>query len=92
VYFNATELSGTMNITYSNVRDSVGGEGNINLQPAFAGTGCTTDDLRIVAGSPAIDAGNPDPQFNDVCFPPSLGTVRNDMGAFGGPGACPWVL
>ena len=41
--------------------------------------------------SPCIDAGNPDPQHNDVCLPPSLGTVRNDMGAHGGPSACEWT-
>ena len=41
--------------------------------------------------SPCIDKGNPDPQYNDVCLPPSLGAARNDMGAYGGPGACQWV-
>jgi len=34
--------------------------------------------------------GNPSSLFNDVCLPPSLGTVRNDMGANGGPKACGW--
>jgi hypothetical protein len=45
-----------------------------------------------------VDAGNPDPQYNDpqdpenpgYAFPPARGTVVSDMGAFGGtvPG---WV-
>ncbi len=85
------QFSGLTTFAYSDVQLAEGvvpGNGNINFQPVFAGIGCTTQDLRIVPGSPAIDAGNPDPQFNDACFPPSLGVERNDMGAFGGPGAC----
>jgi parallel beta-helix repeat protein len=50
-------------------------------------------------GSPCIDAGNPDPQYNDPEDPlnpgyalwPALGTVRNDMGVYGGQGAGSWV-
>ncbi|MHA2100651.1 MAG: choice-of-anchor D domain-containing protein, partial [Candidatus Kariarchaeaceae archaeon] len=42
-------------------------------------------------GSQCIDAGDPDSSYNDVCFPPSLGTERNDMGAHGGPGGCGWL-
>jgi len=40
-------------------------------------------DYKLKPGSPAIDAGNPDPAFND-----SDGS-RNDMGAFGGPALAP---
>ncbi len=54
-----------------------------NRNPSFF-----VDSLGLMAGSPCIDAGNPDPQYDDGCFPPSRGTVRNDMGAYGGPGAC----
>lgn len=39
------------------------------------------DDYHLQAGSPAIDAGDPDPAYNDP-----LGS-RNDMGAYGGPDA-----
>jgi hypothetical protein len=35
--------------------------------------------------------GDPDPIYNDLCFPPSRGTARNDMGAHGGPCACCWA-
>ena len=46
-------------------------------------------------GSPCIDTGNPDSQYNDPVDPqqpgmaqyPALGTVTNDMGAYGGPGS-----
>ncbi|UCD37312.1 MAG: right-handed parallel beta-helix repeat-containing protein [Fidelibacterota bacterium] len=36
-------------------------------------------DLRLLPDSPCIDAGNPDPAYNDP------DGSRNDMGAFGGP-------
>lgn len=39
----------------------------------------TPDDLSLAAGSPAINAGNPSPSFNDSS------NNRNDLGAFGGP-------
>jgi hypothetical protein len=50
--------------------------------------------------SPAIDAGDPDPQYNDLedknipglALLPSMGTLRNDMGAYGGPGATSWSI
>jgi hypothetical protein len=48
--------------------------------------------LIIVLGSPCIDAGNPNPAYDDTCFPPSLGTATNDIGAHGGPGACGWFI
>jgi hypothetical protein len=40
--------------------------------------------------SPAIDAGDPDPAYNDECLAPGLGTLRNDMGIAGGPFNCGW--
>ena len=63
-------------------------EGNIDADPFFVGAG----DYRLSEGSPCIDAGDPDPTFDDVCFPPSEGTERNDMGAYGGLKACGWIL
>ena len=42
-------------------------------------------DFHLRPGSPAIDAGDRDARFNDVNFPPSLGSVVNDLGAYGGP-------
>lgn len=41
-------------------------------------------DLTLMAGSPQIDGGDPDPVFNDN-LPPGQGTERNDMGVYGGP-------
>lgn len=85
---NSTQISGIANVTYSDVQDGFTGEGNINLNPIFY----SDTHLHIVPGSPCIDAGNPDPIFYDVCFPPSLGTEINDMGVDGGPLACNWDI
>ncbi len=82
---------GSVTVDYSNVEGAQppAGIGNLNVDPMFAnGTGSC--DI-IVAGSPCVDAGDPDPVHNDVCFPPSLGGARNDMGAHGGPQACQWA-
>src|SRR5690606_27526432 len=48
----------------------------------------------ILEFSPCIDAGDPDPIYNDsaACSRPPYGTERNDIGAHGGPGACWTVL
>jgi hypothetical protein len=83
------------NVRYSDVQGGYPGDGNIPYSPLFA----STSNLHIVEGSPCIDAGDPLPRYvniagdilprgNDVCFPPSLGTSRIDIGQDGGPGAC----
>jgi parallel beta-helix repeat protein len=77
-------------ITYCNLETSFAGEGNINSFPFFEPNG-----LSLVDGSPCIDAGSSLPIYNDLeknvtdgqALFPSLGTIRNDMGAFGGQGA-----
>lgn len=81
---------GAATVTFSNVEGTTvyPGKGNINVDPAFA-TGSIGAEI-IGAGSPCIDAGDPAPADDDVCFPPSLGGARNDMGAHGGPLACGW--
>ncbi len=82
------QISGDSSVTYSDVQGGWPGEGNIAFNPIFY----SPSNYALVDGSPCIDAGNPDPLFNDVCFPPSAGTNRNDMGAYGGPGACDWPI
>lgn len=44
-------------------------------------------DLVPGAQSPCIDGGSPGAESSDAAFPPSQGTARNDIGAYGGPGA-----
>jgi hypothetical protein len=90
VYFNNSSGEqiggGGVTATYSDVQGGVAGEGNKSVNPNLRpGT------LELLSASPLIDAGNPDSQFSDICFPPSRGTKRNDMGAYGGPRACAWI-
>ncbi len=66
---------------------SFGQQGNIIADPWYLSAG--RHDYRLLPGSPAIDAGDPHPQDNNDNFAPSLGTSRNDMGAYGGPTAIP---
>jgi hypothetical protein len=89
---NGNQISGAKanSITYCNLETSFAGEGNISKFPFFK-----PDGLSLADGSPCIDAGSSLSDYNDkeenlnegqASFP-SLGTIRNDMGAFGGPGA-----
>ncbi len=60
-YFNAgTQISRTAEATYSDVQDGYPGDGNINIHPILGAC------LQVLPGSLCIDAGNPDPQYNDV--------------------------
>ncbi len=61
--------------------------GNIDVDPLFVGI----DDYHLSPASPCIDAGHAGFQYDDDCFPPSMGTPRNDMGAYGGPLGCDWI-
>jgi hypothetical protein len=75
-------------ITYSNILGGYEGEGNIDADFLFVDP--ENGVLHLQDGSPSIDAGNPDPQYDDGCQPPGLGTERNDMGVYGGPENCAW--
>ena len=71
---------------FCNVEGGWLGDGNIDINPNFE-----NDKLLLADGSLCIDAGDPDPQYNDpegsqsMGLWPAKGTVRNDMGAYGGP-------
>ncbi len=85
------EIVGTVTINFSDVQDvNMPGEGNLSCQPILDGNDA------IQHPSCCINAGDPDPQYNDQCFPPSVGPLsgqdieeyyRNDIGAHGGPDA-----
>lgn len=95
-------LNGFFETTYSNMVNADSNTGNINQDPMFANPSASSgyetatqfSDWLLQASSPCIDAGNPDAQYNDKEDPaspgnalyPSFGTLRNDMGAFGGQG------
>ena len=57
--------------------DPTGLDGNLSVDPLF--TDAANGDYTLAAGSPCIDAGDPDAAYDD------LDGTRNDMGAFGGP-------
>ena len=85
--------SGTINISYTDVKGGWAGTGNMNVNPKMILNLCLLNH-----NSPCIDAGNPDIMYNDPENPwhpgyalfPSRGLVRNDMGAYGGTGAIDW--
>jgi len=73
-------------------------ENNLDLDPVFYTQG---DYLYLLDDtSPCIDAGDPDPAYNDLEDPdnpgyalwPSKGTTRNDIGAYGGPYPLTWDI
>lgn len=85
--FNYAQVAGGNNLTYNCVQNGFFGEGNIDTAPGFE------DDAYLLSDdSPCIDAGNPDPSFNDPEDPnnpgsaayPAKGTLHNDMGVYGG--------
>jgi len=93
-------LNGVYTITYSLVTPAETGTGNITGDPLFAnpseGEGIafetTPENWLLTTASPCVDAGDPNPIYNDVpnpadptlALPPALGLIRNDIGAFGG--------
>jgi hypothetical protein len=82
-------LSGIANVTYCDVQGGYTGAGNINLDPVFADTNYILNN-----NSTCVDKGDSSTIYNDPEDPqhlgfakyPSRGTIRNDMGAYGGKG------
>ncbi len=60
---------------------------NIFQDPTFT----SPTDFHLQAGSPCIDAGEGSAANFDSYFPPSMGSVTNDIGAYGGAGAGRWI-
>ncbi|UCD85474.1 MAG: right-handed parallel beta-helix repeat-containing protein, partial [Deltaproteobacteria bacterium] len=74
------EISGgTPIVTYSDIKGSYTGIGNINADPLFIDP--IAKNFHLQPTSPCIDAGDPDPAYNDP------DGSRNDMGAYGGQNA-----
>ena len=79
---------GTAIVTYCNVQGGFSGAGNINIDPAFSDSS-----YILTLNSPCVDRGDSSIIYNDPLDPnnpsnakyPSRGTLRNDMGAYGGP-------
>ena len=87
--------STSMNVNYSMVPGGYVGTNNLDANLPVNEIFADTTYFFLANGSPAIDAGDPNPIYDDVNFPPSRGEVRNDMGAYGGPGTIQnliWVM
>jgi len=73
-------------------------EGNMDEDPLFENT--TNHPYILSDASLCQDAGDPNPIYNDSEDPtnpgfarwPAKGTIRNDMGAYGGPYAASWSI
>ncbi|MBN1327424.1 MAG: right-handed parallel beta-helix repeat-containing protein, partial [Candidatus Cloacimonetes bacterium] len=92
-------------VSYSCISGDYEGPGNIDEDPLFEapsnGNGSEYDGLTalwyLLENSPCVDAGHPNENYNDLEDPenpgfalwPAMGTLRNDMGAFGGLGFAP---
>ncbi|MFZ1682822.1 MAG: right-handed parallel beta-helix repeat-containing protein [Candidatus Zixiibacteriota bacterium] len=75
---------------YNDVQGGFAGTSNTDENPLFAAT-----NLLLTSPSPCVDSGDPTVGYNDIedlahpgqALSPSLGTTRNDKGAYGGGGA-----
>jgi hypothetical protein len=82
------QLSGSLIVNYCDVQGGYTGGGNIDALPQFADS-----NYYLSTGSPCIDKGDSSTIYNDPEDPnntgyalyPALGTIRNDIGAYGGP-------
>ncbi len=83
-------ISSVPQVSYSNVEGGFTGVANIYSDPLF-----TSDRYLLQQGSPCIDAGDLNAEYEDLedssspgnALFPSEGTITNDIGAYGGPGA-----
>ena len=110
IYFSQFSMSNSIRIDYSDIEGGETGiitndngtvfwlEGNVDDDPLFVGSGELP--FMLSSRSPVIDAGDPNPIYNDPEDPtnsgyalwPAMGTIRNDMGAYGGPNAASWNI
>jgi hypothetical protein len=83
-------IAGAATVTYCDVQGGYIGTGNIDVEADFS----DTVSFILNSTSPCIDAGDSSAIYNDVedgpgsgnAKYPSRGTLRNDMGAYGGGG------
>jgi hypothetical protein len=87
-YPSNAQVDGSAFVSYSDIEGGYTGLGNIDINPDFT----DTVNYYLNITSPCVDAGNPDSAYNDIEDPgnlgfalwPALGTLHNDMGAYGG--------
>ncbi len=79
---------GSFTISYCDVQGGYSGAGNLDVNPQF-----TDSSYYLSSASPCIDKGDSSIIYNDPEDPnnpgsalwPARGSLRNDMGAYGGP-------
>ncbi len=84
---------GSVSVSYCDIQGSWPGTGNIDADPVMHNSS-----FMLAAISPCVDGGNVLAMHDDPESPfrpgfaqlPARGTVRNDMGAFGGPACAGW--
>jgi PKD repeat protein len=102
-----TTVGNLPDVSYTCISGGYNGEGNINEDPMFVAPSMGNGpeyigyeaEWYLATGSPCIDAGNPGTAYNDAEDPanpgyalyPAMGTLVNDMGAFGGYGMFEYV-
>ncbi|MBI4536110.1 MAG: hypothetical protein HY708_07515, partial [Ignavibacteriae bacterium] len=80
--------AGNFSASYNLIEGGFAGIGNIDTNPLFADSA-----FYLTGGSPCVDAGDPAATYYDPENPsqpgtaawPSLGSLRNDIGVYGGP-------
>ena len=85
---NQIDNSGFITVSYCNIQGGFPGSGNINVDPLYADSNYILQSI-----SPCIDKGDSSTIYNDIpdlvnpvnAKYPSRGTLRNDIGAYGGP-------
>ena len=83
-------IASTATIDYNSSMNAIGGTNTLIVEPKFADSS-----FYLSPSSTLIDAGDPATQYNDLenlsslgnAKFPSRGALRNDLGAYGGPGA-----
>ncbi len=83
---------------FQNLVDERAGTNAVYGDPLFLNS--SMNDYHLQTDSPAVDKGDPQAKYNDPEDPdnngyalyPAQGTLRNDMGAYGGPFASSWDL
>jgi parallel beta-helix repeat protein len=97
IYVESDVPAGSVTIDYNffdgfrHFRNETPGTNAVYGSPLFVDT--LRNDYHLQAASPCIDKGHPNQEYNDPADPkkpsyamyPAQGTVRNDMGAYGGP-------
>jgi hypothetical protein len=77
----SVDPTSTLSVSFTCSQEAIEGAGNISSDPRFVNE--AGDDYHLAAGSPCIDAGDPDAPFADE---PAPNGGRADMGRFGNAG------